>query len=272
VLGRRALLATGLGGLAAAVSACDGQDARVPTAAAPAVRSEAHSFVSRARGGVRTTWSLLRPAAATGDLPVVVALHGLGQDHRLPAAIGAARALAGAGTPFALVAPDGGRSYWHPHHGEDAGAMVTDELLPRLADHGLRTDRVGLLGWSMGGYGALRLAGLLGAGRVAGVVAASPALWTDAASASRSGFDDAEEYDRYSVMRDQRRLDGIRVRIDCGLTDPFADAVRAYRVRFREALPDARLAGGFGFGNHDRGYWRRVLPRELAFLGSTLAT
>ena len=172
---RRTFLAAALGGLSATLSGC-GRDAAVPAASGVAIRSETHSFVSRARGGVPTTWSLLRPADAPEDLPVVVALHGLGQDHRLPAAIGAAGALTAAGTPFALVAPDGGRSYWHPHHGEDAGTMVTDELLPRLADHGLRTDRIGLIGWSMGGYGVLRLAGLLGPSRVAGVVAASPAL------------------------------------------------------------------------------------------------
>jgi dienelactone hydrolase len=257
---RRTLLAGGLGGLAA-LAGCG-----LRTEAAPSsVRTETHSFLSRARGGVRTTWSLLRPAG-DAELPVVVALHGLHQDHAYLHAVGADAALAHAGVPFALVAPDGGTSYWHPHDGEDAGAMVTEELLPRLADHGLRTDRIGLIGWSMGGYGALRLAGLLGPSRVAGVAAVSPALWTDARSASRSGFDDAAEYRRYSVMHDQHRLDGIRVRVDCGRTDPFADAVRIYRDGFAH-----RPSGGFSFGNHDRGYWRRVLPEELRFLGSTLA-
>jgi S-formylglutathione hydrolase FrmB len=272
VHGRRTVLAAGVGVLASTVAGCAGSQGSAPAATATTVSSETHPFVSRARGGVRTTWSLLRPAGAGDDLPVVVALHGLGQDHRLPAQLGAAAALAAAPAPFALVAPDGGRSYWHPHHGEDAGAMVTDELLPRLGAHGLRTDRIGLIGWSMGGYGALRLAALLGPARVAGVVAASPALWTDPESASRSGFDDAADYEGYSVMRDQARLRGIAVRVDCGLSDPFAGAVRVYRARFRQALPHARLAGGFSFGSHDRGYWRRMLRAELAFLGGTLAT
>ena len=71
--------------------------------------------------------------------------------------------------------------------------MVVDELLPLLADHGLRTDAIGLMGWSMGGYGALRLAGLLGPGRVRVVVAASPALWSDPDDASASWFDSSEE-------------------------------------------------------------------------------
>ena len=68
-------------------------------------------------------------------------------------------------------------------------------------------------------------------------------------------------------MHDQRRLDGIRLRVDCGLSDPSADAVRGYRAGFAR-----RPSGGFSFGSHDRGYWRRVLPDELSFLGGTLAT
>jgi S-formylglutathione hydrolase FrmB len=258
VLSRRTVLAAGAG---LAVSGCAQASGLVH-----GVSVETHSFVSAARGGRTTRWTLMRPRGAGGTLPVAIALHGLGGDHGYVGKIGGAAALAAAGTPFALVAPDGGTSYWHPHHGEDAGAMVTDELLPRLAGHGLRTDRIALIGWSMGGYGVLRLAGLLGPSRVAGVAAVSPALWTDPASASRSGFDDAADYRRYSVTHDQRKLDGIRLRIDCGRSDPFAEAVRTYRAGFAH-----RPAGGFSFGSHDRGYWRRVLPDELAFLGGTLA-
>ena len=69
--------------------------------------------------------------------------------------------------------------------------MVVDEFLPMLAERGLLAgpgDRIGLLGWSMGGYGALRLAALLGADRVAAVAAVSPAMWSDPDDASRSGF------------------------------------------------------------------------------------
>jgi hypothetical protein len=41
-------------------------------------------------------------------------------------------------TPFAMASVDGGESYWHARvDGEDAGAMVVDEFLPLLADHGL---------------------------------------------------------------------------------------------------------------------------------------
>ena len=115
-----------------------------------------------------------------------------------------AAAVAAGAPPFAIATVDGGTSYWHPRpSGDDASAMVVDELLPLLADHGLRTDDLGLMGWSMGGYGALRLAGLLGPERVRAVVAASPAIWTDPDDASTSGFDDAEEYQQYTVVGHQ---------------------------------------------------------------------
>ena len=58
--------------------------------------------------------------------------------------------------PFAVVAVDGGNSWWHRRvTGEDSGAMVLTELLPMLPTKGLDTSRVGFIGWSMGGYGSL---------------------------------------------------------------------------------------------------------------------
>jgi len=52
---------------------------------------------------------------------------------------------------------DGGTGSWHPHDGEDAGALVLDDLLPAVRrDHrlaGLVTERLGLVGWSVSGLG-----------------------------------------------------------------------------------------------------------------------
>lgn len=274
---RTALKAVGLaavsGAAGVALAGCGSSEEDRETARWVTTRT--WSFRSRARGGTRTTCTLVWPGGPSTDdavsPPVVVALHGLGQDHRILAQLGAPRLLAAhlraGGAPFALVAPDGGTSYWHPHDGQDAGAMVVDELLPQLPQHAVGIERIGLMGWSMGGYGALRLADLLGPSRVAAVAAVSPALWTDPAGASRSGFDDAAEYERYSVMGDQARLRHIAVRVDCGLSDPFAAAVRAYRSGFTRPP-----GGGFSAGGHDRAYWRRTLPGQLHFLGSRLAT
>ena len=250
----------------------NGEAGQVPDAAPG--RLVSGTFVSRARGGVQTGWSIARPPGATDPLPVLVVLHGLGGDHgtALGAHLGLDRFLA-AGVrdglpPFAIASVDGGTSYWHPRpDGEDAGRMVLDEFLPLLAQQGLRTERVGLLGWSMGGYAALRLGSILGPARCAVVVAESPALWTDGADASRSGFRDAAEYAESSVFGHQDELADLPVRIDCGTGDPFYRATRSYVDGFRAG---ATPRVGFQPGAHDMDYWRRMAPAQLRFVGRHL--
>ena len=250
----------------------NGEDGVVPDVAAGPV--ERGTFVSERRLGTSVDWTLTRPPAAAGVLPVVVALHGgggdaarlVGPDYGLPQFLAAA--VADGAPPYAIATVDGGTSYWHAQpDGEDAGAMVVDELLPLLAERGVATgptDRIGLLGWSMGGYGVLHLGGLLGAERVSAVCAVSPALWTDPDDASRSGFADAAEYDDFRVTGRQADLSGIAVRIDCGTGDPFYFGVRDYVEGFPAEVD---LATTWEPGGHDTGYRRRMLPAELAFLG-----
>jgi enterochelin esterase-like enzyme len=239
-------------------------------------RVERGSFASAHRLGAETGWALCRPPGSSGPLPLVVALHGAGGDHAglvgpaygLPQFL--AQAVEAGVPPFAIATVDGGTSYWHERpSGEDAGAMVIEELLPLLAEHGAMTQRIGLMGWSMGGYGALRLGALLGPARVAAVCAVSPALWTDADDASASGFEDAEEYDEFRVTGRQEDLAGIPVRIDCGTGDPFYRAVEDYV----EGFPDtADLTTTFAPGGHTTGYWRRMLPVELEFVGRRVSS
>jgi enterochelin esterase-like enzyme len=235
---------------------------------------ETGTFTSAHRGGAEVGWCLIRPRGHAAPLPLVLALHGLGEDHAslLGPAFGLDRFLAAAVAagvpPFAIAAADGGTSYWHPRpDGEDAGAMLLDELVPRVPR--APGTALGLIGWSMGGYGALRLAGVLGPGRAAAAVASSPAIWSDPGDASRSGFEDAEEYERYSVVGRQEDLDGIAVRVDCGTGDPFYRDVEDYVAGF-PADRKADLVSTFEPGAHDAAYWRRMLPDQLAFLGAAL--
>jgi S-formylglutathione hydrolase FrmB len=230
------------------------------------------SFVSRHRLGADVGWSVIYPGDRPEPLPVMVTLHGLGGDHTtaltqlgmdrfLPAAVSAGV------PPFAIATVDGGTTYWHPRPtGEDAGAMVLDELLPLLATQGLHPQHLAFQGWSMGGYGALRLAGILGSTRVRSAAALSPALWTNPDDASSSGFADAAEYERYSVVGHQGDLDGIQVRVDCGTDDPFYAADRAYVAGF-----DRPVTSTFGPGDHDPAYWTRMLPAQLALVGHALS-
>jgi S-formylglutathione hydrolase FrmB len=231
------------------------------------------SFVSQHRLGAETGWAVVYPGPEPEPLPVLVALHGLGGTHRswidelgvdrfLPAAVAD-------GTPrFAVAAVDGRTTYWHPRPtGEDAGAMVTDELLPLLAARGLHIDRLGLIGYSMGGYGSLRLAPILGKATVRAVAASSAALWDDPADASTSGFADAAEYQQFTVLGHQGDLDGIAVRVDCGTDDPFYPADKSYVAAFSRPIVST-----FQPGAHDPAYWTRMLPAQLDFVGRALGS
>ena len=264
---RRNVLRMGLGATLGAVAAGVGV---LPRAGAePAATYQSGSFVSAARGGVRTNWAIARPPGQTGPLRPVIALHGKGSDAATVMAGGVERGLAEAVAaglpPFAVVAVDGGGSYWHHRaSGEDAGAMVLDELIPMLAGQGVDTSRVGFLGWSMGGYGALLLGSRLGPARTAAICAVSPALWTSPGAAAPGAFDDAEDFAANSVWG-LPALGSIPIRVDCGNADPFAAATGA----FIDQLPNPP-AGGFSPGGHDGEFWSAQLPAEISWLAPIL--
>jgi S-formylglutathione hydrolase FrmB len=199
----------------------------------------------------------------------VIALHGKGQDAAGVMAGGVeqglAQAVAAGIPPFAVVAVDGGGSYWHKRaSGEDSGAMVLDELIPMLSGQGLDTSRVGFLGWSMGGYGALLLGARLGAARTAAICAVSPALWTSSGATAPGAFDGADDYAANSVWG-LPALGSIPIRIDCGNSDPFYSATKQYIAQ----LPSAP-SGGFSPGGHDGGFWSSQLPAEISWLAPLL--
>jgi S-formylglutathione hydrolase FrmB len=250
-----------------------------PDPAAPAPRrspgpSRSGSFPSRACAR-DVGWQLsYPPGTRIGDrLPVALVLHGRGGDHR--SAVTELRldgyladAVDGGTRPFVLAAVDGGdHSYWHRRRsGEDPQAMLTQEFVPLLTGLGLRTDRIGLFGWSMGGYGALLLAETVGAARIAAVAASSPALWQRAADRSSGSFDGAADFAAHDVFPRRDRLAGVPVRIACGTADPFYPAVRA----FTPSVP-VLVGTDFPAGGHTDAFWRRSAPAQLRFLGNALA-
>ncbi|HEV7935189.1 MAG TPA: alpha/beta hydrolase-fold protein [Actinomadura sp.] len=274
----------GVAGLGAGLVEADVLPGRVPLDRAlgrcgdappvPAQRAivRERTFRSAARGrDVRMV--IVTPSGAAGRLSVAVALHGLGGDARSVLGQALDRFLAQAvvhGTPpFALVGVDGGGTYWHPRaSGDDPQRMITAEVLPRLERQGLRTDRIGVLGWSMGGYGALLLGRTLGPARMGAIVASSPAVfpsYENARATNARAFDDVDDFARHDVHRTLGRIEAIPAWIDCGRSDPFADVTRRIRVRLKEP------AGGLFEGCHDNTYWRHRAPAHLAFLGRQLA-
>lgn len=277
---RRTVLKAGV--TAAAVAGLSVALRRTSQEQAESVTVVEGSFASTLRGGADTGWVTVyprgihpsRPVHPDGDrVPVAIALHAKGGSHRMMLDLGLhlalGRAVAAGMPPFVLAAVDGGDTYWHARRdGTDAGRMVVEEFLPRLAESGLAAfprHHVGLLGWSMGGFGALHLAGSLGAGRVSAVAVASPALWRSGGETPQGAFDDAEDFAAVDVMRRTASLRGIAVRLDCGLSDPFLAASRAYAASLSPPP-----AGGFTAGGHDAAYWKGLADAQVRFLGDHL--
>lgn len=233
------------------------------------------SFFSQARD-TEVGWTVAYPPGFDdrANLPVSLLLHGRYEDNTwMFDDLSLQHYLAKATEvdevpPFALASIDGGSATnWHPRgSGDDPQAMLVEEFLPLLENRGLTTDRIGLWGWSLGGYGALLLATVLGVGRVSAVVATSPALWLAPEDTAPDVFDDAADFERNDVFTKVGALEGIPLRIDVGDDDSFAPNVET----FIDALPRPP-AGGVGNGFHDASYWMKVAPDEIAFLGHHLS-
>jgi S-formylglutathione hydrolase FrmB len=248
----------------------------------------------------RVSMVALLPAGvrSLGNLGVVIALHGLGGD-----AAGTASALAlamaspqiprSAASRFAVITVDGGATYWHRRaDGDDPQGMIIHEVLPRAAALGLRTSRIGIVGDSMGGYGALLLAERLataqapkrtaaegtasggsGASRVGAVAAISPAIFASYANARRAdprSFDGAANFAANDVFAQLAALRHVPAYIACGSDDPFAPTAALFRARLRR-LTGAPVAGSVTPGCHDYAFWARNLPPGLTFLSAHLA-
>ncbi|MFT4200953.1 alpha/beta hydrolase [Gordonia sp. (in: high G+C Gram-positive bacteria)] len=234
------------------------------------------TFNSQKMLGRPTKWAVARPNGVTGKLPVVVILHALNTNERtiFSRKLQMQNVLQSyvdeGNPPFALAAVDGGVNYWHKRaNGADAAAMVLDEFLPMLAGNSelrLSTDRIGLHGWSMGGYGALRLAALVGAPRVAAVSVSSPALWGDPNLYPTRAFDSPEDYQANSLFGQQKAFAKIPLLITIGSSDQFFTYTRQWAA---DLHPPA--AFGTTAGAHGNRYWRSVLPDHVMFLGRNLA-
>ena len=168
-------------------------------------------------------------------------------------------------TPFITVAVRAGDTYWHERSsGVDAMAVLLDEFIPFLRDDLGLGGTLGIMGWSMGGYGALRAAESRPR-EFRAVCAVSAALWRSYDDGVGDAFDDAGDYAADDVYAHADRLRDVAVRVDCGEQDPFYAADKA----FAEALPRPP-AGGFSPGGHNDAYWTRVAPAEIDWMASEL--
>jgi S-formylglutathione hydrolase FrmB len=239
-------------------------------------------------------------AASAHGLGTVVALHGLGGDAA-GTARSVGRAMASAQVPraarnrLAVITVDGGTTYWHRRDdGDDPQGMIIHEVLPRAAQLGLVTGRIGIAGESMGGYGALLLAERLGSGpatvstttvrtstrpaqppagpQAAAVAAISPAIfgsYRDARQADSRSFDGPADFAANDVFSHISALRDVPAFIACGTDDPFEPMARTFRDRLARISGDSP-AGLVTAGCHDVAFWSRNLPSGLTFLSTFL--
>lgn len=209
---------------------------------------------------------LTRPEQPKG---LVVAMHGLpgaGSDWvRKHGAVGAALT-----SGLAIVGVDGSESWWHSRHsGTDAGTdyqgMILDDLLPAVAARGFSTARIGLLGLSMGGYGALLLAERLGVSRCFGVATMSAAVYRTFEEAHRdeeTSFDDPADFAAHDILGAAERLAGLPVWLAAGTRDGFLAGNQALASRVTTAV------SVFDDGAHDLAYWSGHIGAAAHFLAA----
>jgi YD repeat-containing protein len=295
-ISRRAAIVSGAGLAAAALAAAGGyelvQDGALPgkyrlaealgqCGAAPPpppgpgpVRQTVTFWSAYRKRMVRMVTLVPQSVGQEAGLEVVIALHGLGGDA-VSAADLYAPAMTQAGARFAVVAADGGSTYWHKRaDGDDPLGMIVHEILPRAAAHGLAVGRIGIIGYSMGGYGALLLAERLSTDgpRPAAVAAASPAIFPsfqDARSADSRSFAGPAEFARYDVLAGLAALRRVPAWVSCGSDDPFEATTELTRDRLGR-LTGRPVAGGITSGCHDDAFWARTAPSALEFLGQHL--
>lgn len=225
------------------------------------------SLASRYMGGGRVGWTVSHPAGAAPPTGVIFCLHGYHDNHRFPFdQIHLPDAAALVGLRVAVAAVDGGADgYWHKRaDGTDALSMLLSEFVP-LVRATLGVLPQALMGWSMGGYGAL-LAAERAPSRFVGVAPSSPALWLTPGATAPGAFDSPDDFYANDVFTAINSLRGMTIAVACGTADPFYPATR-HLVDDMD-FPHKTF---FGPGFHDVAYWRSVAPDQLRALGPVLA-
>jgi enterochelin esterase-like enzyme len=254
----------------------------------PAIAAAGLEFVtvkSRALGR-RADVTMFVPPAARGltDLPVVVLLHGVFGSHWAWALKGRAHLTAarlideGPLPPVALLMPSDGLwgdgSGYVRQPGSDGERWILDEM-PALARElvGGCSPHSPLLvaGLSMGGFGALRLAGKYPA-RIAAAAALSAitevSQFDGLIEEERTGWSTAPADRSVLAALTDSRAPLPPIRIDCGRDDPYIEANRELHAALLEAGITHRY--GEAEGGHDWIYWSAALEGVLRFFGDVL--
>ncbi|MGH3880798.1 MAG: alpha/beta hydrolase [Actinophytocola sp.] len=236
-----------------------------PNAARKPVTRERIRSLSR---GTEVELIVIRPEDAGPDLPVCLALHGRSEGAGMFVDLDVPKTLSSVvnyqGTPpFAIVAVDGGDSYWvGGDEDDDPQAMLAEELPTWLEERGLATNPFAVLGISMGGYGAFNYAANLNDPAIAAVSPAIFLSWPEARN--REVFTDEAQWNDTDPLQHLDAIATLPLGVWCGESDPFIDAARQLVEEAEPAVSHIEP------GDHDEEYWRKVMPDVLKFIGNRI--
>jgi S-formylglutathione hydrolase FrmB len=274
-LSRRGFLLGGLAGVAATIgcgapptNAANGTQEQVvrpvqTTTASPKEQTSVEQVHSPARG-VTIQLVTIRPTGVGGRLPVCLALHARGANARefldlgIPEMLDAA--VAEGVKPFAVVAVDGGETYWvSKDPADDPQKMLREDLSNWMSNRGFAIAPFAVMGISMGGYGALNYARTPGLARCAAISSAMFSTWNDAKT--RNAFANEAHWQATEPLLNVATITSPEVGIWCGASDPFINEVRQYVTKSQPKV------AAISPGGHDDAYWKRILPEVIRFIG-----
>jgi S-formylglutathione hydrolase FrmB len=214
------------------------------------------------------SYNIIIPEGRLEPYPVVLQLHGHGDDHttwlqRTNIALSAAL------HPIMIVFPDGGTSYylnldepgsmrkWHSERYEDF-------LIKDLREHvtntfHVRPGRWAIGGNSMGGFGAIRL-GCKYPELFASIWAHSGAFWNrDDMEDTVPDLDDADIF--LQAERLSQTSHNVQLTFDCGIDDRLLEKSRALHTHMEKVgLPHHYIENP---GAHQWEYWNEHIPTAL---------
>jgi enterochelin esterase-like enzyme len=221
---------------------------------------------------------VVEPAGVRKDRPrpLLVLLHGRGMPPEFFLTDGLLRGLRDAGprAPIVLLVDGTLTAPWHDRSDGAYGRMVLDEAIPAAVER-LPVDRsrVAIGGISLGGFGALDLAGLH-PGRFCAAGGHSPALWRQARDAAPGVFASPADFARHDVLararRSSRPFGDTQVWLDRGDADPYRRGTDRLASLLRGGA--TRLTVRHAPGGHDRAYWDAHMAQWVAFYARALAS
>jgi S-formylglutathione hydrolase FrmB len=240
---------------------------QLTSAATPPAEAVSTESVQSSARGSSVELIVIRPAGVPGTLPVCLALHGRSSTARMFLELGVPQmldaAVAEGVRPFAVVAVDGGDTYWVAKTpADDPQKMLLQDMPQWLANRGLASSPTAALGISMGAYGALNYARNPGLSAVAAISAALFASWPDAAI--REAFADQAHWEATDPLRHTDEIADVQLGVWCGTEDPF---VAQNRRLIDQAKPEVAVLGP---GDHNAPYWQRILPEVIRFVGKAM--